>query len=109
MTASTKKTARAAKAKPEVRERPKAADAMAGRGRMTFGEAYIRDVIAGVQRDFSKQLSHAVALGIDSKAKLAKLEGTELRDKLAAKLKKLPKAQQVWSATPEGEVIAMVG
>jgi hypothetical protein len=116
MSASAKKPARKS-AKPAVtsakpgtteRVRPKAADAMANRGRLTFGEAYVRDVIAGVQRDFGKQLAHAVAIGLDTRAALKKLEGPVLREKLGAALKKLPKTKQVWSATPEGEVIAMM-
>jgi ribosomal protein S15P/S13E len=64
-----------------------AREAMENRSRVTFGKAYIRDVIAGTQRDFAKQLTHAIALGIGTPSQLKKLAPETLRERLAEHLK----------------------
>jgi DNA-binding HxlR family transcriptional regulator len=74
--------------------------AMNSRRRVTFGPAYVRDVLAGVQRDFEKQLIHAASLGLGTVKQLRRLKREQLRTMLAEKLKELEKrgAEQPKSA-----------
>jgi len=74
-------------------QRLSARDAMARRKQVTFGKAYVREVVAGTQRDFEKQLVHAMALGLGTPAQLRKMEPSELRAKLAEKIKATPAGQ----------------
>lgn len=60
--------------------------AMANRTRVSFGKAYIRDILAGVQNDFDKQISHGVALGLGSRSKLRRMGLVNLRALLAETL-----------------------
>jgi len=93
-----------------VHSRLPAAEAMANRGRLTIGEAYVRDVIAGVQRDWNKQFAHALALGLGTRAKLSKLDPKELRAQLATALQALKKnksAEIPASITVDGEVLTV--
>ncbi len=69
-----------------------ARQAMASRRRVTFGSAYIRDVLAGVQSDFDKQLIHAIKLGAGTAGRLKKMREADpkrLREVLAGKLREL--------------------
>jgi hypothetical protein len=102
-------TTKSRKAAPVVVERIRkpAAEAMADRGRMTIGAAFIRDVKDGVQRDWGKQLALAVAMGLGTRKVLEKLDGPELREKLAAALKTAKKGSIPASVSPDGEVLTV--
>jgi hypothetical protein len=85
--AKTKTPVKSAKtAKPVEKTRLPAAEQMAKRTRVSFGAAFIRDVIAGVQRDTAKQLALAVAIGLGTAGKLKQLAPETLRERLGAKL-----------------------
>lgn len=71
---------------------------MANRTRVSFGRAYIRDILAGVQSDLDKQVSHGVALGLGTRAKLKKMGLSNLRVLLAEALTSNPETQQVRNA-----------
>ncbi len=111
MKAQTATTSKSRKPAPIVeRVRLPAAEAMANRTRLTLGAAYERDVIAGVQRDWGKQLAHAIALGLGTRAKLSKMDPKELRTKLAEKLVQLKKtkgAEIPAAITVDGEVLTV--
>lgn len=67
-----------------------AREAMQQRTRVTFGKAYLRDLVAGVQRDFGKHLSLAVALGVASQAKARKMKPETLTAKLIEAVQQTP-------------------
>lgn len=60
--------------------------AMSNRTRVSFGKAYIRDVISGAQSDFDKQVSHGVALGLGTRSALRRMGLPNLRMLLAETL-----------------------
>lgn len=69
-----------------------AAEQMARRHRVSFGAAFIRDVLAGTQRDVSKQVHLAVALGMGVEQDLKLLDAAELIKQLAAKIQEVQAA-----------------
>jgi hypothetical protein len=62
--------------------------AMGNRNYVTFGPAYIRDILAGTQRDTEKQISHAIALRLGTQRQLRRLQPHVLLALLAAALSK---------------------
>jgi hypothetical protein len=63
---------------------------MAGRTRVSFGAAFIRDCKAGVQKDARKVLLFAIAIGAGKAYELKKLKPETVAQKVAAKLNSLP-------------------
>lgn len=67
--------------------------AMAQRRHVTFGEAYVRDLLAGVQRDLNKHVSFAIALGVASQRKAQTMSAELLQKKLVAAVAVIPPEQ----------------
>lgn len=76
-------------AKTETTRLP-AKEQMAKRGRVSFGAAFIRDCKAGTQKDASKVLLFAIALGVDKAYKLKQLKSETVAEKVKTKLAELP-------------------
>lgn len=74
--------------------RAPAREAMQKRTRVSFGEAYTRDVIAGTQRDVAKQISHAVAIGAVSEKNALRMKFDTVHEKLVDALKATPAEEQ---------------
>lgn len=65
----------------------KAQEARDHRTIVTFGPAYIKKVVKGIESDYGKLLSHAVALGFGRPTKLRKLPLDNLRSLVATVVK----------------------
>lgn len=69
-----------------------AAEQMARRHRVSFGAAFIRDVLAGTQRDVSKQVHLAVALGMGTEQDMSQVAPADLIKQLATKIQEVQAA-----------------
>lgn len=69
-----------------------AAEQMARRHRVSFGAAFIRDVLAGTQRDVTKQVHLAVALNMGTEQDLMQVAPADLIKQLAAKIQEVQAA-----------------
>lgn len=78
--------------------RTPAREAMQQRTRVSFGKAYLRDVIAGTQRDVAKQISHAVAIGAVSEKNALRMKFGTVHEKLVEALQSTPAEEQPTSA-----------
>lgn len=77
----------------------KAQEARDNRHLVTFGPAYIKKVVAGIETDYGKILSHAVALGFGHATKLRKLSLESLRSMVASVVKTKAGRNQVKHTT----------